>query len=743
MLRRPSVLGIKLVLVVLLACCAWAAMASTALAVPPYNMHYYDGPVLHSEQLVLVEWGPDVPSWEVDPTTGVPGFLQDLQSRSGSTNALGAVAAQYGDLAGSFTGAPSWTTGNAANNYSYGGTYEIASPTSGAGGSNATVQDASIQSQLATSIANGELPAPLDNGQGTVYVILFPPKDAICLDGACSDAQFCAYHSGYFQTAPGNSQVLYAVIPDSSDSIWNTGNGCGDQSAPISNETSAMSHELIETQTDPLVNATSNVSSPLAWYQTATYAPTGESGEVADICDTGQTSSEALNGGGNWYVQKIWSNQNQACTATESGTYSSPVAAITPPATLLAGAPASFAGGGSTDPASNTIAASASTGLTLTAPIGPGISSYSWSWGDGSADSSGAGPVHTYVARGTYLVTLKVTDDLGFTASTSQQVVVAGPNVRETTEAATAISASGATLNGVVEPNGAGVAYHFVWGTSVGSLTNSSPVVATATGTAAVPVSASISNLLPGTTYYYELVATDPGGASIGPVLSFVTLSSAPQATTGAATSVSRASATVHGTVNPFGLNTTYYFQYGTTTSYGKSTAHLGAGAGTSAAAVSADLRGLTPGTKYHYRLVASSSAGIVDSADQQFKTAGKKPPALSARFKVVSGQTIGKVLAGGLSIRVTCNQACRVVISVRDKVAAAVAHKTTPVMLAGGDVALKSTGTKTVRVHLNRAGTRQLRAVSKLKIVVQGLVSSAGSQREIPIAATVTLKRA
>jgi PKD repeat protein len=743
MLRRPSVLGIKFVLVVLLACCAWAAMASTALAVPPYNMHYYDGPVLHSEQLVLVEWGPDVPSWEVDPTTGVPGFLQDLQSRSGSTNALGAVAAQYGDLAGSFTGAPSWTTGNAANNYSYGGTYEIASPTSGAGGSNATVQDASIQSQLATSIANGELPAPLDNGQGTVYVILFPPKDAICLDGACSDAQFCAYHSGYFQTSPGNSQVLYAVIPDSSDSIWNTGNGCGDQSAPISNETSAMSHELIETQTDPLVNATSNVSSPLAWYQTATYAPTGESGEVADICDTGQTSSEALNGGGNWYVQKIWSNQNQACTATESGTYSSPVAAIAPPATLLAGAPANFAGGGSTDPASNTIAASASTGLTLTAPIGPGISSYNWSWGDGSADSSGADPVHTYVARGAYLVTLKVTDDLGFTASTSQQVVVAGPNVRETTEAATAISASGATLNGVVEPNGAGVAYHFAWGTSVGSLTNSSPVVATATGTAAVPVSASISNLLPSTTYYYELVATDPGGASIGPLLSFVTLSSAPQATTGAATSVSRASATVHGTVNPFGLNTTYYFQYGTTTNYGKSTAHLGAGAGTLAAAVSADLRGLTPGTKYHYRLVASSSAGIVDSVDKQFKTAGKKPPALSARFKVVSGQTIGKVLAGGLSIRVTCNQACRVVISVRDKVAAAVAHKTTPVMLAGGDVTLKRTGTKTVRVHLNRAGTRQLRAVSKLKIVVQGLVSSAGTQREIPIAATATLKRA
>jgi PKD repeat protein len=740
---KPSAVKVRLVLAVLLTGCAWAAITSTALAVTPYNMHYYGGPVLHSEQLVLVQWGPDVASWETAPTSGVPGFMQDLESRSGSTNALGAVAAQYGDLAGSFTGAPSWTTGNAANSYSYGGTYEISSPTSGAGGSAATVQDTSIQTQLSASIANGELPAPLDNGQGTVYVILFPPKDTICMDGSCSDVQFCAYHSGFFQTSPANSQVLYAVIPDTSDSFWNTGEGCGEQTAAISNETSAMSHELIETQTDPLVNATSNVSSPLGWYQTATYSPTGESGEVADICDTGQTSSDALNGGGGWYVQKIWSNLDQSCTATESSAYSAPTAVITPPATLLAGASASFEGGGSTDPASNQIAASATTGLTLTAPIGPGISSYSWSWGDGSADSGGADPTHTYAGRGTYLVTLKVTDDLGFTASTSQEVVVVGPNVRETTEAATAISAGGATLNGVVEPNGAGVAYHFAWGTSAQSLTNSSPVVATVTGTTAVPVSVSISGLLPHTTYYYELIATDPGGASIGPLLSFVTLSSAPQATTGAATSVSRSSATVHGTVNPFGLDTTYYFQYGTSTGYGKSTAHLGAGVGTSAAAVSGDLRGLTPGTEYHYRLVASSSAGIVDGADRHFKTAGKKLPALSARFKVVSGQTIGNVLAGGLSIRVTCNQACRVAISVRNKIAAAVANKTTPVVLAGGHVTLKGAGTKTVRVNLNRVGKRQLRSARKLKIVIQGLVSSTGNQHEIPIAAAVTLKRA
>jgi PKD repeat protein len=717
-------------------------MTSAALATAPFYMHYYDGPVLHSEQLVLVKWGPDVESWETDPTTGVPGFMQDLASRSGSTNALGAVAAQYGDLAGSFTGAPSWTTGNAANDYSYGGTYEITSPTSGGGGSTATVQDTSIGTQLSTSIASSELPAPLDDGQGTVYVILFPPKDTVCMGGECSTNEFCAYHSEFFPTSPADSELLYAVIPDTSDTFWNTGNGCGNQAAPVSNETSAMSHELMEAQTDPLVTASPSISSPLAWYQTATYAPTEQSGEVADICDTGGTSSDALNGGGSWYVQRIWSDQDQSCTATESGTYSTPTAAITPPAALIAGTPASFAGDGSTDPASNTIAASATTGLTLTAPIGPGISSYSWSWGDGSADSEGRDPAHTYASAGTYAVTLTVTDDLGFTATTSQQVVVASPAALVTTEAATAISAGGATLNGILNPNGAGVTYHFVWGTSRASLTNATPVVAASTGTTAVPVSVSISSLLPGTTYYYELIATDPGGTRTGAPQSFVTVSPRAIVDAGTATSVSRSSATIHGTVNPLGLKTTYYFQYGTSTRYGQNTPHVDAGAGSSGLAVDRRLTGLAPGSVYHYRLVAVSAAGTVDSADRNFKTAGKPLPPLSARLKVVSGQTIAKVLAAGLSVRVSCTRACGIAISVREKLAAATESKSTPVVLASGRATLKSPGAKVVLLHLDRAGTRRLRAVSKLKIVIQGLVSSAGSSRELPIAAAATLTR-
>jgi PKD repeat protein len=55
-----------------------------------------------------------------------------------------------------------------------------------------------------------------------------------------------------------------------------------------------------------------------------------------------------------------------------------------------------------------------------------GIASYAWSWGDGSSDTrtTAATAKHQWPARGTYTVTLTVTDRGGLTASTSKPVVV-------------------------------------------------------------------------------------------------------------------------------------------------------------------------------------------------------------------------------------------------------------------------------------------------------------------------------
>ena len=98
---------------------------------------------------------------------------------------------------------------------------------------------------------------------------------------------------------------------------------------------------------------------------------------------------------------------------------------------------------------------------------------------------------------------------------------------------------------------------------------------------------------------------------------------SPPSVVTGAASNIGPTSVTVAGTVNPHGLATTYLFEYGKTTSYGSKTASKSAGSGTSSLAVSTTIASLSPGTTYHYRIVATSAKGTTVGADQSFTTSG------------------------------------------------------------------------------------------------------------------------
>ena len=101
----------------------------------------------------------------------------------------------------------------------------------------------------------------------------------------------------------------------------------------------------------------------------------------------------------------------------------------------------------------------------------------------------------------------------------------------------------------------------------------------------------------------------------------------APTVTTGLAISITSGSATLNGIVNPNGKRTTYYFEYGTTTSYGLTSGTKWAGAGTSDVSVSAAITGLSPNTAYHYRIVAINSAGTSYGSDQTLTTKAKAMP--------------------------------------------------------------------------------------------------------------------
>jgi len=95
---------------------------------------------------------------------------------------------------------------------------------------------------------------------------------------------------------------------------------------------------------------------------------------------------------------------------------------------------------------------------------------------------------------------------------------------------------------------------------------------------------------------------------------------STPAVTTNPATLIASFSATLNGTVNPHGLTTTVRFQYGTTTSYGHTTASQ-TKTGSTSQNVSASVSGLSASTTYHFRIVATNSHGTAFGADRTFTT--------------------------------------------------------------------------------------------------------------------------
>lgn len=94
-----------------------------------------------------------------------------------------------------------------------------------------------------------------------------------------------------------------------------------------------------------------------------------------------------------------------------------------------------------------------------------------------------------------------------------------------------------------------------------------------------------------------------------------------PGVSTGPAADVQYTSAVVYGDVNPNGVSTHWFVQYGTTPTLGLATASVAGGASTADVPESAALTALAPGHKYFYRFAASSSAGIVYGHEAAFVT--------------------------------------------------------------------------------------------------------------------------
>jgi hypothetical protein len=205
-----------------------------------------------------------------------------------------------------------------------------------------------------------------------------------------------------------------------------------------------------------------------------------------------------------------------------------------------------------------------------------------------------------------------------------------------TTDVATSVTGSGASLRSTINPGGAETTYKYEYGqtTAFGTLVPASGTLSAGSGTSPVSQPAqAISGLSPATTYYHRVCAnnqrTGPGVGNqvCGAVRSFTTPGgpTAPSATTGPSSSIANTSAQVDGTVNAHGAGTAYVFEYGTSTAFGQiAPIPAGnAGSGTAGLPVTRTLTSLQPNTTYLYRLVATNSQGTTRGAVMSFTTTG------------------------------------------------------------------------------------------------------------------------
>ena len=135
--------------------------------------------------------------------------------------------------------------------------------------------------------------------------------------------------------------------------------------------------------------------------------------------------------------------------------------------------------------------------------------------------------------------------------------------------------------------------------------------------TATIPT----DTLTAGTTYHYRLVAGNALGDRPSSDLTFSTLQAVGGVTTGAAEEVKQLTTVLKGSFAGDGLDTKYFFEYGTTNKYGQSTPVVDNGSLTGPQEISATATQLIAYTPYHYRLVAQNSYGTSYGADQEFHT--------------------------------------------------------------------------------------------------------------------------
>ena len=189
------------------------------------------------------------------------------------------------------------------------------------------------------------------------------------------------------------------------------------------------------------------------------------------------------------------------------------------------------------------------------------------------------------------------------------------------TDPATNVTRSAATLNASMDLDGLDTTYYFEYGLDTHYKIKTAEVAAGSESGVKPVAGVNINKLQPGTRYHYRVVAINALGVTYGPDRLFVAGSS-PTISSVRARNVTETSADIYANVNPVGRNAKYHFEFGTSVGYGDSTPELELGPETTNQLVSAHLEGLQRGATYHFRLVASNAFGATIGEDTTFNYA-------------------------------------------------------------------------------------------------------------------------
>ncbi len=193
------------------------------------------------------------------------------------------------------------------------------------------------------------------------------------------------------------------------------------------------------------------------------------------------------------------------------------------------------------------------------------------------------------------------------------------------TDSVGGVTTTGAILNGLVNPHGCTTSWVFEYGKlESGFPSKSLGGKLSMESTSYEPVVDGIGGLSPNTTYHYRLRAENEKGTTTGSEVKFTTAKATPTVVTLAATGVTHETAFLNGEVIPNGAPTTYYFEYGLTKSYGKTTGEGSVKSG--GEKVAAGAGGLTPSTTYHFRVVGKTGEGTQPGGDLTFTTSATPP---------------------------------------------------------------------------------------------------------------------